>query len=492
MTKKMPEYPLFFLFVPVFFVLHGFVENCYFIRFADCWPLLGIYTGAAVVVYLLGRLLLKDATKAALFSAYIMGFYLFFGALHDFLRIHSIFLHKYSILLPFFVLLTILLILYLKKAASFHRTVLFLNALLVIYILVDCGTLVWKLNFSHARYAENQTLAQIPVVSCNDCAKPDIYFILFDCYNGSETLKNIYHYDNSSFDRYLEGQGFHIQKKSRSNYHDTPLSMASMLNLSYLSNMDTSHFLESDDYTGLTGVIAKNRVAGFLYSQGYSIVNYSVFDLPGHPSVAGQTFFPVKTRLITNRTLPNYIERDLREWVEDHFEDSTLLSGKRIMDFDRNNRLFLSLTKEESQKKSDKPRFIYTHIIMPHFPYFYDSLLHRRPLRDIAAHEYEDPAYYLQYLPYTNACAEDLISTIKRNTDGKAVIIFMSDHGLRYMPDKGVWPAAMFYNQNAVYFPDRDYRLFYDSISAVNQFRVVFNKMFRQNLPLLKDSVAFW
>jgi hypothetical protein len=67
----------------------------------------------------------------------------------------------------------------------------------------------------------------------------------------------------------------------------------------------------------------------------------------------------------------------------------------------------------------------------------------------------------------------------------------MSDHGFRYMPNGKGLPGYAFNNQNAVYFPDGDYHLFYDSISAVNQFRVIFDKMFRQNLPLLKDSSIF-
>jgi hypothetical protein len=185
------------------------------------------------------------------------------------------------------------------------------------------------------------------------------------------------------------------------------------------------------------------------------------------------------------------MKRDLQKWIEDHLEDSTLLSGHRISEFDRVNRQFLAGTKEESNKKPGYPRLIYTHVFMPHFPFFYDSLMHRRALRDVAAHADEkDPSYYLQYLPYTNSCAKDLISTIKRNTGGKAVIIFMSDHGFRDESNgENILGVSAANNQNAIYFPDKDYRLFYDSISAVNEFRVVFNKLFRQNIPLLKDSV---
>ena len=46
-------------------------------------------------------------------------------------------------------------------------------------------------------------------------------------------------------------------------------------------------------------------------------------------------------------------------------------------------------------------------------------------------------------------------------------------------------------NLNAVYFPDKDYQLMTDSIGGVNQFRVIFNTLFKQNMPLLKDSTIF-
>ena len=97
---------------------------------------------------------------------------------------------------------------------------------------------------------------------------------------------------------------------------------------------------------------------------------------------------------------------------------------------------------------------------------------------------------YLDYIPYTNNRIKELISTIQKNTDGNAVIIFMGDHGYRYSIQQGE-PINHFQNQNAIYFPDRDYHLLYDSVTGVNQFRVVFNKLFNQQIPLLKDSAIF-
>jgi hypothetical protein len=490
MKKRLRQSPLFLILLPVFFVLHGYVENYYFIRLPECLPLSGIYTCSAIILYFIARLPLRDKIRAALFATFIMAFYLFFGALHDFLRKNSIFLHRYVLLFPCFFALAAGLFIYLKKRSSFPRTVLFLNVLLLLYILVDGVSLAGKILHKDTRPAAGYSYMSGGTTRCDSCPKPDIYFILFDDYSGSTTLKEAFHYDNSHFDSFLVREGFRIQANSRSNYNHTPFSMASILNFSYLEHPED---LNPDNFTGMLDLIGKNRVVDLLYAQGYSVVNYSPFDVRGHPSRKEIPYLPAKARLIADRTLFNYMMKDLYLWIwlEGHLEDSTTLSNNRISEVERMNRQFLDGTKEESAKRSAYPRFVYTHVYMPHYPFYYDSLLHRRSSLDIVTHQDEQhPEYYLQYLPYTNSCAEDLISTIKKNSNGQAVIIFMSDHGYRYF-SSGKIPSYIFNNQNAVYFPDRDYHLFYDSVSGVNQFRILFNKLFRQNFPLLKDSVLF-
>ena len=97
---------------------------------------------------------------------------------------------------------------------------------------------------------------------------------------------------------------------------------------------------------------------------------------------------------------------------------------------------------------------------------------------------------YLDYIPYTNQKIKELIDTIQQNTNHSAVIILMGDHGFRVTPD-GSSTGHYFQNLNAVYFPEKNYRELNDSISGVNQFRIIFNTLFRQSLPVLKDSTVF-
>jgi len=69
------------------------------------------------------------------------------------------------------------------------------------------------------------------------------------------------------------------------------------------------------------------------------------------------------------------------------------------------------------------------------------------------------------------------------------VIMLLSDHGFRH-PDRKIDRRYDFMNLNAVYTPGKNYSLFSDSMSNVNQFRVLFNSCFGLKLPLLKDSTT--
>lgn len=488
MTRKWTGYPFFLLLLPVFFVFHGYVENYYFMSFGDCLPILGIYLAGAAVLYGIAWLLLRDRLKAALLAVSLLAIYFFFGAGHDFLRRNNIFLRRYSLLLPTLAIAVVLLAIYLKRRSSFGRLPLFLNCLLLVYMLWDTGALVRTLSQKKTGPSINYSALPVSGAPCDSCAKPDIFFIVFDDYCNSRTLKDVYHYDNSGLDSFLVSEGFRIQSDSRSNYAGTLPSMASILNYSYLDSKDGITFR---DYADLLDAISKSRVVNFLYTQGYSVVNYSSFDLPGHPSNKEMPFIPTKARLITNRTLLNYLVRDLEASMKELTEDPIVLGSGMASILDRENSQVMRETLEESRKKTGQPRFVYTHLFMPHPPFLFDSLRRRRTPYDIASHVDEDHLdYYLGYLPYTNDCARTLISTIRKNTNGQAVILFMSDHGFRFRVDGKITPY-FFHNQNAIYFPDKDYRLLNDSLSAVNEFRVVFDKLFRAQLPLLKDSTTY-
>jgi len=127
---------------------------------------------------------------------------------------------------------------------------------------------------------------------------------------------------------------------------------------------------------------------------------------------------------------------------------------------------------------------------MPHKPFVYDST---GKMPDIYSKLQGNKIsgtdnLYLQYLVYTNKRIKQFIEQLVAATRGKAAIILMSDHGYRdahSIPGKDF----SFCNFNAVYLPNRDYHLWYDSVSNVNQFPVLLNTLFGQQIPLKKDSL---
>src|SRR4051794_22517075 len=97
MKKILSRNGIYIFLIPVFFVLHGYVQNFGLVEARDCLYLLVSYLIAVVVIYLLLCLYYQNRLKAALLTGCIFSFYLFFGAIADFFKEHLFFLSRYVI-----------------------------------------------------------------------------------------------------------------------------------------------------------------------------------------------------------------------------------------------------------------------------------------------------------------------------------------------------------------------------------------------------------
>jgi hypothetical protein len=486
--------PYFIILLPVFFVLHGCLENFGFISLKDALTLTATYLVMALSIYLFSYLFFRSRIRAALIATFWMSVFFFFGAIHDFLKVHSPLklFSRYGILLPVTFLFLIWLFIFLKKTPKrLFRFTIFLNTLLVLYILIDGMIISWK-----AIQHDTKDLSVYDFDSaekftrCDSCNKPNIYFLLFDEYAGSASLKRLYNFHNP-IDSFLESKGFTIQSQSKSNYNFTVASMAAIFNMKYVNVIKDVNAVTAEDYGNCDLLIRNNSVIRFLDAQEYQIRNYSIFNLAGHPTRVEQSFLPLQTRLITQRTLFARLDKDIG-WILRVYYPFRLFAKNPFVKSLKNDRLLLQLVKTESAKKEKQPRFIYAHLNMPHAPYFFDK--NGRAKNDqlvMAEYNLNPPASYLEYLTYTNTQLKDLVNTIRHN-DPSAAIIIMGDHGFRKPPLNNSFDH-LFENLNAVYFPDKDYSVLYDSISGVNQFRVILNHMFDQSFPILHDSsIVLW
>ncbi|HEY1870420.1 MAG TPA: hypothetical protein VGG71_05140, partial [Chitinophagaceae bacterium] len=273
-NKKLSGTGFYVFLIPVFFVLHEALRNFGFVSFRDCFFLILSYLFAAILIFLLVILIFRNQLKASLFTAYLLSFYLFFGAFDDFLKAHFRFLSHYLALMPLFLISTISLAVFLKKTKKgIHKSTLFLNILLIIYLLFDTASLCLKLiqpdRDKLAVYGGN---LKNKYISCADCNNPDIYFLLCDEYASTSSLKETYRFDNSDMDSFLLQRGFSLQRQSHSNYNITPFSIASMLNMNYLNGVKNNDTLSIYNESRCINLIKNNEVIGYLSSRNYEIV----------------------------------------------------------------------------------------------------------------------------------------------------------------------------------------------------------------------------
>ena len=487
MLQYIKKYPFFVITIPLFFILHGFLENFGFITIREGLLLAAVYCSGAVLLYLLLLVFFRNAGRAGLVAAYLLVASLFFGACQDFLTLHAGPMGKYSVLLSLLLLLFIVVIWAVRKSTRLSRPILLLNLVFITCTALDAVLLA--ASFIHPP-PDKLSVAAIPAILSQPItgAKPDIYYLIFDEYASSLSLRQCYGYQND-LDAWLQHKGFRVQANSASNYNYTQASVASMLNLSYINGIKDSSFFTIKDMNHCMALIRENEVIKFLSRNGYDIINCSTFDLAGNPAPVSEILLPVKTRLITANTLWERVYKDLG-WVlvMGKFEIKWL-SDRRLYQSRENDLRLLDMIKKQSSIRAPHPVFVFGHIYMPHEPFYCDKNGRLKDRKTISGEANLPASAYLDYLTYTNTVIKQLIDTIQQNTRGQAAIILMGDHGFRQDILKNI--PRNYQDMNAVYFPARDYHLWQDSITCVNQFRITFNTLFHSSIPLLKDSTIF-
>ncbi|MDB5208834.1 MAG: hypothetical protein JWR72_3909 [Flavisolibacter sp.] len=475
----------FFLFLmPLFFVLHGYINNMQAMQFSEAIGLWLQTVLAISLILLIGLLNFRSLRKASVFAFSIMFFHLFFGPLHDLLKslFPSIFLSKYIFILPVLLFSLIALMIYLKKTKrNFNRFSLYLNGLFLLLILLETP------NWIIARKHQNQ-VASLPGSSiCDTCEKPDIYLIIADEYADSSSLQQIFNFNNQDFQTSLRNRGFYFIKNSKSNYNFTPFAMASLLQMDYLTGIE-GHNSSMADKNRCYQLINKSSLWHFLQQQGYEISNHSIFNIANIPTAAPQNYILIGKDMILSQTFLSRLDRDLRYHLVLSFKIESEI--ERIVYFiNRCNNLLLGRLLQETAKVSAKPKFVYTHLTMPHYPYYFTKEGKLNKIEVLKEGEQVRKEEYIGYLQYSNSIFLKTIDTILQNSKKPPIILFMGDHGFREFTDGFEKNAPYYYqNQNAVLLPDKNYNQFYDGISSVNQFRVLLNTSFGQQIPLLKDS----
>ncbi len=484
--KLIKTIPLFPFLLVLFFCLHGSVENYGYIDLSEVL-MIGVVTLAVVSISIaLVWLFTKDLLFASLICFFISLWYLFFGAIQDWLGSHSFlfFLQKFSVLLPLLFASTIVWIIFIKRKKTLcPRLMFYFNVLLLVYCLIDAAMVSYKYFTEKVATAT----ANLDFDAARVRAKPSVYFLLFDEYPGYESLQKGFGYSNDSLYNYLQARGFRILP-TFSNYDYTIFSMSSILNMQYVDPHYDPYSLTQRDFQLRTNEIRNARAVQWFKQIGYRFQNYSIFDIAGQHSVSDQnSFLPVHSRLLTDKILHNRIIRVFPGLFREGKFALPFLKQDYLYRHDIDNKFSERKVMESAAEADKSPKFCYAHFAMPHGPFYRDSLGRSNPDSLLEDNFTCTKDLFLSYVKYSNTVMRKMIDQIVQR-DPNAIVISASDHG--YHPFEAGRPDHPFNFNNicAVRLPDKNYLPMKDKWSMVNFFRYLFNCEFGQNIPYLPDS----
>ena len=495
--KKIPVHSFL---LPVLFILRVYLDYSGLIDMNTALGISLMIMLFMVVVFLILLYFLKNALKAAAITTVLSVAYLFFKNIQQSFSGIPVLdaLTHYRFYLPFLAIAVFYLVYKLVRAAQVSKITLFLNTLFSVYLLMALWG-VGKLWTDAALETRNITQRFDGDRSATTVKKPkhsypDIWYIIFDGYPSSGYIRDVLKSDNAALDTLLKEKGFFLAKNSRSNYNETAFSMAATFSMQYLTWLKDSTAPSSLSYYKAASSVEISPVIQYMKAAGYDFHNLSIFDFADHPSLQKNYFINGESKsVILYNTLWESYKRDIRwNFYNPQANDSAVSPGSQENLFKKsglnfNNIIIDSLSKLSAVTDNEKPRFIYGHVYIPHFPYLYNSA--GVPYTDsvYSAEIFHDKKRFSEYTAYGRKI---LISLVKKllQKNNQPVIILQSDHGASLAFYDGSPKAYRFSNYSAFYFPDKNYDKLYDSISNINTFRVVLNKYFDQEFPLLPDS----
>ena len=323
---------------------------------------------------------------------------------------------------------------------------------------------------------------------------PDIFLIILDKYTGSEVLGQHFGFDNSEFEGFLRNRGFVVPRSSQANYPQTPLALASMLNLDYLQNLPRE--------SNLYDIVENNRLAAFLKLQGYRFV-----------------FFPTGFRITfqnRNADLQLPAPKEVRSEFAAVWQNTTMLpellsgvcallrceGGRFLVTAQSADIMDWKFERLRELPGGDVPTFVLAHLSLPHEPFLYNADCSHRdlywPVGAGLPDDEEANKAYLDQIRCANRKLATLVDSILVRSRRPPVILLQSDHGhgrIGHLPPFEKLNPYQLRERMSVFaaylLPGVSSDSVADSVTPVNVFRLMLRHYFRADLPTLEDA-SYW
>jgi hypothetical protein len=481
-------FPIHVIFLAIFPVIFLFSENMHeFVPTDIIIPLLIIIPISLIVFFIL-KLILKDSNKAALIVSIGLVLFFTYGHFYNIIKGFTILdedigRHRY-IIIPFILGIIIPIYFIIKSKINFKNITKIVNGIsivLVVMVLINITmfgiTEIGSYSTIHYEPSDN------PIELQNTHNTPDVYYIILDEYGGPESMKYL-NYDNSQFYEFLKGKKFIIPEKSTSNYPMTHFSIPSTMNMKYVNDLSNILGKDSKTYLPLREMLYNSQVIKNFKSLGYDIV---IFE---------SGFVPSKNFVLVDDIICHEEEIDSILWdtitrtsmigyfVERHWEEKIR---------DRINCAFSEIKTIGNNK--DGPIFAFVHMLIPHPPNVFgpngETVIPGKP---ISSEIWDEKIAYIDQVKFVN---KEIIKVIEKILDEneKSIIIIQSDHGSGFDIDWKNPDESMILQRlsilNAYYVPEISENQFYENITPVNSFRIIFNNYFNGNYKIIEDR-NYW
>ena len=481
--KWVPLYPLFLTAYPVLALVGININE---VEPNVLWrPLILLLLGALVLLVILW-FMSKDWHRAAVALAILVFLFFIYGHVYFYLKkieIAGFILGRHRQMVPLWVGMGLLGIWWamrkLRNPQSFTPILNLISIFLLVYpsFQIISYTIRREKTERSALEAAQTKGASLPLGYA-----PDIYYIILDAYGRQDVLQEMFGFDNTPFLRSLESRGFYVADCSQSNYAQTMLSLTSSLNFDYLDSLTSSLTPDADTRAPLRALGQYNNARKFLASQGYNIVsfatNFPVSEWKNvnyylSPPPQGMSNFEIMLAQTSAWRVPMDMTDESPE--------------KRSAEWYRRRTLFALDQMEKTVPDIPSPKFVFAHLVIPHHPFVFGP--NGEQLNSIEAGVPPFEEYKVKYpdqVTYINKRITAIIDLILKDSPNPPIIVIQGDHG----PAPFDVIERRMKNLNVYYFPDNTEGL-YPTITPVNTFRVILNKYFGQNYPILEDKAFF-
>ncbi len=484
--RRIPLHAFFLAAYPIVGLLGFNIEQVY-AREAAVSLMLSLSITALALFGL--RRLFKDWQLAGLLTSLLVVWFFSYGRLYVLLKGVSIFgvligRHRYLLFVWSFIVFMAALWL-LKRKRPYRELTNILNIFSTILFclpLFQIGAFYYR-NVAPPKTPDDETVEAM-LTWTKDSSPPDVYYIVLDGYQRADVQESVFGIDISPFLDALQEMGFYIADCAQSNYTRTILSISSTFNLEYIDSFKS--VIAPDEKTAWLLPFYKHSVVRQqLETLGYQTI---VFNNPWERLVWDDAAIVYKSSGTAQLSPFEFLL--LRTTAARVYVDLKQAESQRLSDYENYEDTRYALEQLLTVADISGPKFVFAHLVIPHSPFVFgpDGEYINIPYDADAGNVYteEDGKRGHTYaVNYINKKMLEILPEIIQGSETPPIIIVAADHG---SPKGGTENSVKIL---AAFYAPAARSQFYESITPVNVFRILFDTYFNTNFGLLQDRSYF-